>query len=201
MQKRALIIAGALAFCLAPACSRESPYESTSRRAGDAPAGGQIAAGTIAKQPDQFYGRQVNVKAEVEEVYSGNIFTLDEDSLAAATDVLVLAPRITTVNDDSTVIVHGTVRPMVVSEIQKQYSWFDPKSLGPDVVAKLKDRPVIIADSIRTAEGRDLLTPGGTTAGDAPVGGLGVPPQQNRGTDTDEANPANLPNQPPPAMQ
>jgi hypothetical protein len=142
-------------------------------RAGDAPAGGAQAmdatAGQIAGDPAGFVGRSVRVKAEVEDVHGPRAFTLDEDRVGAEPDVLVLAPQTIPRNlENKQVTVTGPVRTFVRVELEREYEWFDAGDFGdPDVVARFETRPVIMARSIRDAEGRELVPAAGAPRTDA----------------------------------
>jgi hypothetical protein len=120
-----------------------------------------ISAGKLAKDAKKFYGQKVTVTAEVEDVLDNHSFTLDEDAVLAGPDVLVLVPRGMTagLKHDEKVTVTGTVRPFVQAELEKDYDWFkDGKILKKDVKIDYKTRPVLIADSVRTASGSELIT-------------------------------------------
>jgi len=117
-----------------------------------------VHAGDIAKHPSEFYGRPVTVVAEVEAVHAPNAFTLDEDMALDGPDVLVIVPKAAApIEENHSVTVHGTVRPLVVAELQRDYAWFNPSAYEPDLLARFKQRPVIIADSVRDDRGGDLL--------------------------------------------
>ena len=141
---------------------RSSPRDAASATATESvprprPKQGAVDAGEIAKRPDAYYGRDVTVVAEVEEVHGPNAFTLDEDAAFAGPDVLVIMPTpAQPVEEDHEVTVQGTVRPLVVAELQRDYPWFTPGAYS-EIVARFKDRPVIIATLVRDDERGDLL--------------------------------------------
>jgi hypothetical protein len=117
-----------------------------------------VHAGEIAKHPGTYYGRPVTVVAPVEAVHGPNAFTLDEDEAIAGPDVLVIVPQAgAAVEEKRQVTVHGTVRPLVLTELQRDYSWFNPSTYAPDVLNQFKGRPVIIADSVRDDQGGDKV--------------------------------------------
>ena len=119
---------------------------------------GAVNVGEIAKRPDAFYGRPVTVVAEVEAVHGPNVFTLDEGTTLAGPDVLVMVPKAARpVEQDRQVTVHGTVRPLVVAEFQRDYAWFNAGDYEPDLLNQFEQRPVIIADSVRDDRGGDVL--------------------------------------------
>lgn len=149
-----------------------------SRQAGDAPAGDaakhaagtqQITAGEIAKNPTAYYDKKVEVKAPVATIHGSNAFTLDEDAIFAGPDVLVIAPQFGTVDPKANVTVRGTVHSLVTAELEEEYTWFRPDSLQPDLLVRFKERPVIIAESVQTASGEELVKAG--TMGDQPAAG------------------------------
>ncbi|MGE0592296.1 MAG: hypothetical protein AB7G23_11405 [Vicinamibacterales bacterium] len=118
--------------------------------------------GDIADTPARFYGRTVAVRQEVEDIWSSRAFTLDEDSWWGGEDVLVLNPypaALPGAFDDyegEDVIVYGTVRPYIASELQQDYAWYNPADADFDLDDR-EGRPVIVASSIRTEEGQELV--------------------------------------------
>jgi hypothetical protein len=134
--------------------------------AGPAPAqagekGGMISAGKLAKNSKDFYGKQVTVKAEVEDFLGANMFTLDEDALLAGADVLVMVPRgvTSTLTRDQKVIVTGEVRPYVEADLDRDFDFFeDGKIVQTKTKVDWDTRPVIVATSIRTESGTELIS-------------------------------------------
>jgi hypothetical protein len=118
-----------------------------------------ISAGKLARDARAYYGQTITVKAEVEDVLGPNMFTLDEDSLLAGSDVLVLVPRglASSLTHDQKVIVTGKVRQFVETELDRDYDWFDNGKLV-DVKTKVdwKTRPVLVAETIRTESGTEI---------------------------------------------
>ena len=122
---------------------------------------GTISAGKLAKDAKKFYGQTVSVTAEVEDVLDNHSFTLDEDAILAGPDVLVLVPRGMTagLKHDDKVTVTGTVRPFVQAELEKDYDWFKHgKILTTGTKVDYKMRPVLVAQSVKTASGSELIT-------------------------------------------
>ena len=117
-----------------------------------------VDAGDIAQRPRAYFGRAVTVVAEVEAVHGQNAFTLDDDGELAGADVLVIVPKAArAVVPDDQVTVHGMVRPLDVAELNRDYSWFDIHAYDAELMNRFRQRPVIIADSIRDARGGDLI--------------------------------------------
>jgi hypothetical protein len=122
--------------------------------------GKAISAGKLAKDAKDYYGQTVAVQAEVEDVLSANAFTLDEDSLFAGPDVLVLVPKgvANQLSHDQKVTVRGKVRRYVVADLDKELDWFDNgKIVSTKTDVDWKTRPVVVAEALITSDGRDLL--------------------------------------------
>lgn len=120
-----------------------------------------VKAGDIAGDPAKYYGKKVKVRAEVEDVLGRQVFLLDEDKLFVWPDVLVVAPPLTGwAPEDEIVTVVGTVRAFVDVDLRRDYDWDWWGDLDTDVVATFNNRPVIMADSITTANGAELVKPG-----------------------------------------
>ncbi len=132
-----------------------------------------ISAGKLAKEAKNYYGRTVTVKAEVEDVIDSRTFTLDEDAILTGADVLVLVPAgyTGTLAHDQVVTVSGKVRRYVATELEHDYHWFEGgKIVSRDSKVDYKTRPVLVADSVRTADGRELLMGGAMSMSDAHSG-------------------------------
>lgn len=132
----------------------------TAALAGGALASDTISAGKLAKDAKDFYGQTVTVKSEVDQVLNEHSFTLDEDSLFAGPDVLVLVPRAVTeqLRHDQKLVVTGKVRRYVKAELEKDYDFFtEGKLVKKNYKVDYKARPVIVADSVKTEDGRDLM--------------------------------------------
>jgi len=127
-------------------------------RAGDKD--GMISASKLAKHAADFYGKPVTVKAKVDDVMGVNMFSLDEDALFAGPDVLVIVPGgVSSVAHDQKVIVSGEVRPYVEPDLDKDFSFFqDGKLIKKDTKIDWKTRPVIVARSVRTEAGAELIS-------------------------------------------
>jgi hypothetical protein len=119
-----------------------------------------ISATRLVNDPKKYYGQTVSVRSEVEKVLSANSFTLDEDSVFKGPDVLVLLPRgvASRLSKDQQVTVTGTVRPWVVADLDRDLDFFDEgKIINTETEVDWKTRPVLVATSVVTADGRDLL--------------------------------------------
>ena len=121
-----------------------------------------MSAGKLSKDGKKFYGQNVTVRAEVEDVLDSHSFTLDEDAILAGPDVVVLVPSsfdATTLAHDQVVVVSGKVRPYVMADLEKDFDWFkNGKIVTMGTKVDYKTRPVLVAETITTADGRILIS-------------------------------------------
>jgi hypothetical protein len=106
------------------------------------------SAGDITAHPDRYAGQQVTLKSSVDKTLPNGFFTLKDK------DLLVLSPSGEPMENQD-VTVHGTVQTYSAPDFKKRYSWFRSNS---NLDQQYKDRPVIVADSILTADGREVVT-------------------------------------------
>ena len=111
--------------------------------------------GKITEDPQRYYGKPLAVTGEIEDIRTPNSFTLDEDQLFGATDLLVLrvnpkagAPAIAPVKDGETVAVTGVLRPFVVADIERDYDLTWDLDLQKKLEAEYSQKPVLIADAV-----------------------------------------------------
>jgi len=112
--------------------------------------------GEITENPKQYYGRRLAVTGEVEEILSPNTFTLDEDQLFGASDLLVLVanPKTgkqaanTVVKEDETVAVTGVLRPFVVTDLEREYDLTWDLELQRKLEAEYSTKPVLVVQSV-----------------------------------------------------
>lgn len=105
--------------------------------------------GDITKNPDQYYNKRLAVTGEVEDIEGTNTFTLDEEKLFGAQDLLVLnlKPQ-AAVKKDETVAVTGVLRPFVVADFDRDYELGWDLKLKQKLEAEYKEKPVFVADSV-----------------------------------------------------
>jgi hypothetical protein len=151
------VAAAALLVAAGVACARDrdrtaagnpspSPTVETADRYGDRDL--TPNAGDIAGNPERYAGQQVTLKSEVKKLMPNGFFTLDDR------DLLVLSPSGQPAEGEE-VTVHGTVHTYSAPELKEHYSWFKSDEATD---REYKDRPVIVADSILTAVGREVVT-------------------------------------------
>jgi hypothetical protein len=118
-------------------------------------AGDVITAGKLARDAKDYYGQTVTVMAEVEEVFDANTFSLDEDSILAGADVLVLMPGGTPMKltPNQKVTVTGKVRPYVVAELDRDFDFFKGgKIVSTSKKIDLDQRPVLVATHVNVSD-------------------------------------------------
>ncbi len=79
--------------------------------------------GEITTNPNLYYGKNLAVTGEVEDIRNASSFTLDEDKLFGGQDLLVIragTPK-AAVNEGEKVAVTGVLRPFVVAELERDY--------------------------------------------------------------------------------
>ena len=120
----------------------------------ETPQGLSESADRIADNPDAYLDRRVVLTADVGRVEAEGLFVLDPD-VAASGALLVLNPRpLSAPPAGARVTVSGTVRPYSSAELGRT------DSLPPNadaLLARYPGRPVVVADSIRTSDGRELV--------------------------------------------
>jgi hypothetical protein len=135
------------------------------------------APGDIAELPRRFFGAAVAIEAEVEDVLSDRLFTLDEDRWFAGPDVLVFNPfPIATPSlnlENEEVRVYGIVRPFAIADFEEDYDWFDAADYEVWELARYGERPAIVASSIVISSG-ELVTTRPDLALDAAAAELGL---------------------------
>ena len=116
-----------------------------------------VAVSTLTANPDPFVGGPVTVTAAVEQRYGATAFSIDQDrSKSAAQDVLVLAPVLNApVEPNTYVTVIGEVVRFDLAAVMARMKDTMP-ALGPDVVARYRGRPAIIASSVIDTAMTDL---------------------------------------------
>lgn len=116
---------------------------------GDRFAEDQIGISDIADDPEAYLGQQVSVNGEVSEVLGPNVIRMDEDNwLDIGDDLLVVLPegvaRPATLEDETNIVIEGTVRNFVLAEFERDYDFFSE----PELYAEFENRPVIVADML-----------------------------------------------------
>lgn len=104
--------------------------------------------GDVTKTPDRFYNLAIAVEGEVEEIIDPATFTLDEEQLFGATDLLVIGAPITEALDGQTVTVTGQLRPFILTEFEQDYDLTWDLDVKKELEAEYSEKPVFVATGI-----------------------------------------------------
>src|SRR5438477_6954130 len=115
-----------------------------------------VAASTLASHPDQYFGERVTMTGAVEQKLNALVFSVDQDKTkSTGKEVLVLAPRMNAPVDANTYITAiGEAVKFDPDEIAKKSKDFK-LDLPPDVVAKYRGKPAILATAVINQAGVD----------------------------------------------
>lgn len=105
-------------------------------------------AGEITDNPSRYYGRNIAIQGEVEEIMANNSFTLQDRQWIGGEDLLVLnvgEAATTPIQDGQKMVVTGELRPLVIAEIERDYDLTWDGDLQRKLEAEYRDRPVLIA--------------------------------------------------------
>lgn len=105
--------------------------------------------GEVAANPEAYYNKRIAVEGEVEDIKEAGLFTLDEDSLFADEDLLVIPTAGNpSVKDDDVVTVTGVLRPYIQAEFETDYDLNWDLSVEEEIQAEFEQKPVFIADGV-----------------------------------------------------
>jgi hypothetical protein len=137
--------------------SRTSDQAGRDRYGSDQPVGttGAAAAATIESivdNTDAYIGETVTVSGDVGDVFGQRMFNIEEHGVIDVDDeLLVVAPKNSTVvTADSTVQVHGTVRRIVTSDLEREYgpTYWTHWGVDRNFFTTRETRPVLFAETI-----------------------------------------------------
>lgn len=119
----------------------------------------EVAASDVSAHPEKYYGNLVSVTSKVEDILGSNMFTLSgERLLPPRLDLLVILPRPIKVTKGQRLHVIGHLRPLIEAALARDYNWLKLSWFREaDLKIQLKEQPVIIAASVQTADGKELL--------------------------------------------
>ena len=115
----------------------------------------------VSENPELYYGQEIALEGEVEQVRNGYAFTLKENQLIGGDELLIInASGESIPQEDETVVITGTVRPFVKAELEKDYDLTWDLDVQEEIEAEYTEKPVMVIDSIypsATAEGLGLI--------------------------------------------
>lgn len=111
-----------------------------------------LAASTLAADPDPYYGERVTLTGAVDQLLSRSTFSVDQDKTkSTGKDVLIIAPTlIASVDLNTYVTVLGEVVKFEPDDIARRVKDYT-LDLAPEVVAKYRGRPAILATVVLNA--------------------------------------------------
>ena len=103
----------------------------------------------VSEDPENYYGMEVALQGEIDEIRNAYSFTLQEDELFEGDDLLMInATGEAIPEDDETVVVTGIVRPFVKAELERDYDLTWDLDVQEEIEAEYNERPVLVVDSI-----------------------------------------------------
>jgi hypothetical protein len=106
--------------------------------------------GELTRNPNQFYGRNIAVEGDVNNITGQNTFTLDNNQLLGGENLLVLhaTPPQRALNQGESVAVTGVLRPFVVAEIERDYNITWDNNVRRTLETEYSNRPVLVATEV-----------------------------------------------------
>lgn len=104
--------------------------------------------GEITQNPEKFYDLNIAVEGEIEEVIDDTSFTLDEEQLFGAEDLLVINTPVTEALDGETVTVTGKLRKFVLADFERDYDLTWDLDIKKKLEVEYSNKPVFVADSL-----------------------------------------------------
>lgn len=102
----------------------------------------------ISENPGDFYNRVIAVEGEVEEVYADGSFTIDEEAIFGAEDLLVVRNGAIIPTEGETVAVTGVLRPFIKAEFDRDYELGWDLNVQQQLEAEYESKPVLVADAV-----------------------------------------------------
>lgn len=118
--------------------------------AGNTQPSAETTVDKVRESPSYFYGKQVRIAGKVEDIVTDRAFELEGAGWAFHDNIMVFTKTPVQMvggllGKGDEVIITGTVRPFVTGEVEREVGW----DISQETEIKLKERPVIVADSIR----------------------------------------------------
>lgn len=114
----------------------------------------RVSIAEIGRQPSRYVGRRVTIEGPVATVESESAFSLGEQGGGSGRGLLVVVPdRSDVLPAQGRLTVSGSVRLFDRHALQSQYGWM---ASTPEIEARYGGHPVVVAESVRTADGREL---------------------------------------------
>ena len=103
----------------------------------------------VAENPENYYGREIALEGEVDEIRNDYAFTLKEEELISDDKLLIInATGEPIPQDDESVVVTGVVRPFIKAEFERDYDLTWDLDIETEIEAEYTEQPVMVVDSI-----------------------------------------------------
>ncbi|MEA5565724.1 hypothetical protein [Anabaena sp. UHCC 0399] len=108
--------------------------------------------GVINENPQTYYNKVISVPGNVSRIYGPNAFVVEDRQVLGTNPLLVLVTNQlkdkAPIKEGEKVVTTGTLRPFVVTEIEKEYSPVWDANLRGQLEKEYSQRPVLIAEGI-----------------------------------------------------
>ncbi|MEM8831762.1 MAG: hypothetical protein AAGE96_20735, partial [Cyanobacteria bacterium P01_G01_bin.19] len=103
----------------------------------------------VSENPDTFYGQEIALEGEIDEIRNEYAFTLKEEQFIGGDELLIInASGEPIPATDETVVVTGIVRPFILAEFETDYDLTWDLDVQEEIEAEYTDKPVLVVDSI-----------------------------------------------------
>ena len=103
----------------------------------------------VSENPENYYGREIALEGEVDEIRNDYAFTLKEEQLIGGEELLIInATGEPIPQDDESIVVTGIVRPFIKAEFERDYDLTWDLDVETEIEAEYTEKPVMVVDSI-----------------------------------------------------
>jgi hypothetical protein len=103
----------------------------------------------IRANPDAYVGKKLTIEGAIEAHHGAGMFTLNSQTASWRDEILVIVPRpeekAPALRNGDQVRVSGTVKKMVVADIEREYDI----DLQPEIEVEFREKPILVADSVQ----------------------------------------------------
>ena len=112
----------------------------------------------VSEDPENYYGLEVALQGEIDEIRNAYSFTLEEDELFEGDELLMInATGEVIPEEDEAVVVTGMVRPFIKAELERDYDLTWDLDVQEEIEAEYSEKPVLVVDSIYPSAEEDGL--------------------------------------------
>ena len=103
----------------------------------------------VSENPENYYGLEIALEGEIDEVRNAYTFTLKEGELIFEDEILVINNSGMPIPaEDEKVVVIGQVRPYIQAEFDRDYDLTWDLDVQQEIEAEYTEKPVLVIDSI-----------------------------------------------------